>query len=235
MRKLMAAMLVLAAMTMATASEPIITVNSRVVSDYCWSLGGHTNHPAWQGWATVAWPSAKVTPYAGVWWSAGGGTYGKEIDYYAGLTGPIGRGVWDVSVLFYDMDAVWTWGPADMLEATVSYKQPVSSRWTVGGVLRWLQPTGSGMPKGAPMLYGEANYRLPLSERWAFTTGGKLGYDTGCFGGEAGLLARPEASLVWSLSPRTTIDLKTEVSLPVAGINDRTTNVIVSLGVQQTF
>lgn len=234
MRKWMMCVMVATVMTASQASTPTYTVMNRVVSDYCWSLGGHTNHPAWQGWATVAWP-AKVTPYAGVWWSAGGGTYGKEIDYFAGLTGAVGPGVWDVSVLFYDMGAVFTWGPADMLEAIASYKQPISSRWTVGGAVRWLQPTGNGMPKGAPMLYGEANYRLPLGQRWSFAAGGKMGYDTGCFGGEAGLLARPEASLVWSVSPRTTIDLKTEVSWPIAGIHDRPTNVIVSLGCNQTF
>ena len=235
MRSKMVAMMLALAATLATASEPVVTVNSRAVSDYCWSLGGHTNHPAWQGWATVAWPSAKVTPYVGLWWSAGGGQYGMEVDYYAGLTGPIGRGVWDLTAMFYDMDAVMTWGPADMLELTASYKQPITGRLSVGGAFRWMQPTGAGMPKGAPMVYGQIDYGLPVAKRVALNLSAKVGYDTGVFGGDAGIIARPSAALVWQVGPRTAVDLMTEVSWPVAGIQDRTTNVIVSLGVQQTF
>jgi|GEM_PF-4455458 len=219
---------------LAQADNVTGTWTSRVASDYVGSTGGHTGWPSWQSSVKLTFGEGDLSPFIGAWWSVGPGAYGKEVDLYAGVTQRLGRGRWTATTYWYDFRPVGREGQGDAVELKGEYTYALSPRTTVGTGVRWIQPIGRA-PRGAPIIYGEVEHRVPVDAHWNITLKDRVSYDCGVRGGEAGFLSRAGASVACKVTSRTTLDLMLEWSWPMAAIRQRTSNLVVSGGWRQSF
>ncbi len=212
-------------------------------SDYIWSLGGHSSEGSSRAGAAI---TAPLNRQGSVWLQArfdamyGDGPFGKENDVTLAFWGNLPKGqVVGGAVLWYDLAPTGSSRVGDMVEVALFYKCPFES--SVGTLVAEVGTRVfyvvdfpvSGTDGVVP--YVGVSGAWPVSSRLTGSWNQLVGYDSGVYLADRGLMALGDGKMTYQLSDSDQLYLNCRFWAPLSGIDDRVSKAEIGIGYEHAF